>query len=461
MKRRDFLAATLLAGPLALRAAQAASPSVRIGIFRADVTPPPGAPLCHGSIPPAKVFDDPLTARGIVLLGADAPIVLCAVDWVGIGNGAHDAWRAALAEAAGTTPDRVSVHVVHQHTAPGVDDSTEAILKEHGLSGAMFDPQVAEAALRDTVSAVSGCLGDAQPVTHVGFGRGKVEKFASNRRILGPDGKIRLTRMSSCRNAEAIAAPEGIIDPFCKSISFFSSDRPLAVLTYYATHPQSHYGGGLVSADTVGVARQIREAALPGVAHVHFNGAGGDIAAGKYNDGSPKMREILGERLAEGMRLAWEATRRIPVSPEDVDWTVCRTKLPLRDSVTEESSLIRIRNTDLPTRERLFAVRGLVWLRRMQGDHELELGCLRVGPVRVLHMPGELCIEYQLRAEEILPDAFVAMAAYGDIGPGYICTEIAYSRGGYETGRVSRVAPRVEGVLHDAMRQMLRVEATP
>lgn len=455
MKRRDFLAVTLISGPLAARAAQAASSSLRIGVFQADVTPPPGAPLCHGSIPPAKVFDDPLTARGIVLLGAEAPIVLCAVDWVGIGNGAHDLWRAALAKAAGTTTDRVSVHVVHQHTAPGIDHSTEAILKEHGISGAMFDPGFADGALENTTSAVRACLKDAQPVTHVGVGQGKVKKFASNRRILDPNGKIRLTRMSSCRNAEAIAAPEGIIDPFCKSISFFRGERPLAVLTYYATHPQSHYGGGLVSADTVGVARQIREAALPGVAHIHFDGAGGDIAAGKYNDGSPKMRKILGERLAEGMRLAWEGSRRIAVSPDDVEWTVCRTTLPVRGTITEESCLARIRDADLPTRERIFAARGLVWLRRMQGDHGLELGCLRVGPVRVLHMPGELCIEYQLRAQQMLPEEFVAMAAYGDLGPGYICTEIAYSQGGYETGRVSRVAPRVEGVLHDAMRQML------
>ena len=40
-----------------------------------------------------------------------------------------------------------------------------------------------------------------------------MEKVASNRRILGPSGKCVLTRMSSCRNPEAIAAPEGVIGP--------------------------------------------------------------------------------------------------------------------------------------------------------------------------------------------------------------------------------------------------------
>ena len=50
---------------------------------------------------------------------------------------------------------------------------------------------------------------------------------------------------------------------------------------------------------------------------------------------------------------------------------------------------------------------------------------------------------------------FVAMAAYGDYGPGYIGTRIAYSQGGYETGPVSRVAPDVEDVLRAAMKQLL------
>ena len=53
------------------------------------------------------------------------------------------------------------------------------------------------------------------------------------------------------------------------------------------------------------------------------------------------------------------------------------------------------------------------------------------------------------------PDAFITMAAYGDCGPGYVGTEIAYSQGGYETGIVSRVAPHVEQVLMDAIQTLL------
>jgi len=71
-------------------------------------------------------------------------------------------------------------------------------------------------------------------------------------------------------------------------------------------------------------------------------------------------------------------------------------------------------------------------------------------------MPGELFVEYQLAAQKLRPELFVAMAAYGDYSPGYIGTEIAYSQGGYESSeRASRVAPEVEGVLMGAVKTLL------
>lgn len=62
-----------------------------------------------------------------------------------------------------------------------------------------------------------------------------------------------------------------------------------------------------------------------------------------------------------------------------------------------------------------------------------------------------------LAAQALRPDSFVAMAAYGDYGPGYIGTEVAYTQGGYETEIASRTAPSVEKVLMDALRQVMGV----
>ena len=76
-----------------------------------------------------------LTAKGIVILSDEQPVVLCAVDWIGIANEGQDAWRESLAKAAGTTTDRVSVHTVHQHDGVSCDFTTERILDEYGLGG--------------------------------------------------------------------------------------------------------------------------------------------------------------------------------------------------------------------------------------------------------------------------------------------------------------------------------------
>jgi hypothetical protein len=110
----------------------------------------------------------------------------------------------------------------------------------------------------------------------------------------------------------------------------------------------------------------------------------------------------------------------------------------------------------LPAKDRLRAARNLVWARRCDAGEKLDVSCLRVGPAYVLHMPGELFIEYQLAAQKMRPHSPVMMAAYGDYGAGYIGTAIAYTQGGYETGPVSRVGPGVEEALMRALRELLK-----
>src|SRR5712671_5875239 len=148
MKTFVFALASLIFSSSAF-AAEAA-----IATFSADVTPPIGAPLCDGLVPVADAVDDPLFARGIVLFGDEKPIVLCAVDWVGIGNTGHDAWREGLARAAGTTADRVTVHCLHQHDAPGCDFLAEELAASRGLSGKLFHVAFARDAIARTAAEV-------------------------------------------------------------------------------------------------------------------------------------------------------------------------------------------------------------------------------------------------------------------------------------------------------------------
>src|SRR5690606_25066947 len=104
----------------------------------------------------------------------------------------------------------------------------------------------------------------------------------------------------------------------------------------------------------------------------------------------------------------------------------------------------------------MFAARDLAFLRRMKSGHRIPINCLRVGPARVLYLPAEMFVEYQLAAAKMRPDLTVCVAAYGDLGPGYVGTRIAYAEGGYEVGFVSRVAPDVEDIIMAAMRALLQ-----
>src|SRR2546423_8100385 len=115
----------------------AESSQLQLATFDIDATPPIGSMMAYD--PVTNHWDLGLRARGIVLLGAKEPLVLCAVDWIGIANEGQDAFRTALARAAETSSQRVAVHTLHQHDAPDCDFSAERILKGAGLSARQYD----------------------------------------------------------------------------------------------------------------------------------------------------------------------------------------------------------------------------------------------------------------------------------------------------------------------------------
>src|SRR3954468_18762474 len=110
MRRRDVLKG-LAAAALAPRAARAAPPEFRLATFQADVTPPIGHGMMGGAWRATRGADPP-EARGPVLLGPGAPVVIVAVDWCEIRNDAYERWQNALAAAAVTTHERVLVTCV-------------------------------------------------------------------------------------------------------------------------------------------------------------------------------------------------------------------------------------------------------------------------------------------------------------------------------------------------------------
>jgi hypothetical protein len=434
-----------------------ASAVVKVATFDVDATPPLGASLAYDVA--IRLDEMTLRCRGVVITGSGEPIVLCAVDWIGIANEGHDAFRIALAKAAGTTPDRVAVHVLHQHDAPGCDFTAERLVKELGVQGyARFNGDYQRDVIRRAADAIRVALPNAREATHWGWGEAVVNEVASQRRLLGPDGKVKFTRTSSTKNAAMRAEPEGTIDPKITALSLWNNDAPIAIITHYACHPQSYYRLGIPHPDFPGIARFIRAQSMPYTLQLHFNGAGGNVTAGKYNDGAYENRMILAHRLADGMKAAFESTKKSPLVAADIGWTSARVKLPIAAHLNEADLIQKLKTT--PPQGYVSTADQLAWVTRHKENHgEIDLSCLRVGSARMLCMPGELFVEYQLAAKAMRPDLHVCMAAYGNYGPAYIGMNCSYAEGGYEVGpQSSNVAPEVESVLFAGMKQLLEVK---
>jgi hypothetical protein len=157
------------------------------------------------------------------------------------------------------------------------------------------------------------------------------------------------------------------------------------------------------------------------------------------------------------MQQAWENTEKSPIAAAEVAWKSTSVMLPLGKHLVADSLTALLSNEQSTHDEKFTAAKHMAWLRRTEAGYPIQVSSLRLDKVWLLNLPGELFIEYQLAAQKMRPDEEVCTAAYEEYGPGYIGTEISYSQGGYETSeRASRVAPEVEGVLMQAIQEVLQ-----
>ena len=454
MDRRRFMkvaAGTCAAASAAVSSAYAENSVRRVATFSCDVTPPLGTPI-YSSLKPLAVVEHPLLAKGVILEDKGGRYVLCAVDWCELCNSTYDDFRRRIADAAGIPPSHVAVQAVHQHTAPMAD--ADAMRLVESLPDPPPHPSAAtfEEAAQRLAEAVKETAGAMQPYDRVGLGQAKVERVASNRRVPIGEGKVGF-RASSCRAPKFIRLPEGKIDPFLKTITLARGDNPIARLHYYATHPQSFYGDPRASYDFPGMARE-RLQDEEKVFQVYFTGCAGDIAAGKYNDGKPEARAGLFERMHAAMSASTAATAYGPAS--DITWRTAPLQLTPRDDErwSRKGAEATMKDSGESGLKRICAAMFLSWCGRAATP--IELTSLQMGDVFILHLPGEPMIDYQLYAQELRGDQFVAVAGYGDCGPAYICLEKSFEEGGYEP-TAAHAVPASEPVFRDAIRKLLSI----
>jgi len=425
----------------------------QLATFEADITIPVGHACMGGGVANAQQIIDPLLAKGFVLSGAGLPIVVVALDWCQCNNDSYDRWRDELARVASTTRQRVMLATVHQHDAPICDLTAQKLLDEHGLLGYNCDPEFHERTVQKTAAALHVALPSSRRITHFGTGQAKVEKIASNRRVVTPAGDIRWSRGSA--SGDIHKAPEGEIDPWFKTISFWDGDEAVVAVSCYAVHPMSYYGHGRVSADFPGIARARRQRDDPRIFQIYFTGCAGDTTAGKYNTGTPANRGVLADRLYQGMLGAWRATRRYPL--EELVFRVAEMALPARQggNFTIEAMRNTLADSAATRWSRISAALGLSWRRRVDAGQPVDVPCLDLGRAQLMVMPAESFVGYQLVAQRLRPDSFVVVAGFGDGAAGYIPTDRCWNDGYNDD--YCWVPPMTQQLMTRAMAQALGV----
>ena len=237
-----------------------------------------------------------------------------------------------------------------------------------------------------------------------------------------------------------------------KTVAFYNGERKLVASHYYACHPMSYYGDGMVSSDFCGLARRRRQEEEPDCTHLYFNGCGGNIGAGKYNDGSKQARVELTHRMVEGIAASESGLKPQPI--ESLVWEI-KDILPPLDPRFDENQLIdRIRDPKNSVVDRNRSACTAAFIRRVKAGMPITLSSLHVNDISLLHLPAECFVEYQLRAQGTAPNRFVVCAAYGDGGPWYIPVKEAYPQGGYAVG-VAWCSPEVDLLMSEGIQKLL------
>jgi len=448
------IATALGGGIVAINSVAKETPGFRLSSFMADVTPPVGNPLYNGSPEIATAVVDRLEVHGLVLHGSDKPLVLAAVDWCEIRNESYERWRSVLAEAAHTDKQRVVLSCVHQHDAAYSDFVAQRLLKANHVKEDLCDPRFDEQALEGVASAVRKCLANSTPITAIGTGQGKVEKVASNRRYVTPDGKVSFERVSAEHDPVVRDMPTGLIDPWLKTLSFWNGDKPVAALSCYSTHPMSYYGKGQISCDFPGLARARRQKEMPSVAQVYCSGCSGDTMAGKFNDGSPANRPVLEERLYQGMLTAWNSTERHPLHRISFRCVPMRLKPRATPGYSIEEFRRTLADSTAPRLDRFGAALGLSWRERYDAGHAIDVPAIDFGAAQIVLLPAETFVQYQLWAQGLRPDSFVVTIGYGECAPGYIPTAKDAADGYHD--HYSWIAfPECEATMRQALKEAL------
>ena len=453
--RRSFFKSSGLAAAGAVMAAQVSpataqtetpvlATGLKIVTFKVDVTPPVGEPLAYD---PNEKVETPIYVGGIVIDDGTTRVVWVSCDYIYICGESYVRWLEMIAQQAGTIRENVFLHSVHQHDSIRWAPEYNPKLGESGPLN--VSPEYCEKSFNDVSGAIAKAVnGSWQSVGKLLTAETRIGDLAANRRLLDEDGKFAHTRFSG-KNPPALQAfPVGKIDPMLRTVCFENIEgRRIVALHFYASHPMAAYRRKMVSTDVPGRAlRHVTENDDSVVSNLYFTGCSGDVTFGKYNPGGADGIELLGKRLGNGMLQNLRRLEEQPMGSLEVKRVVL--DVPFNPSMLPASAY-----SGEHAMERRYLLETLDRWRKS------TVARMSLGPkVHFLSFElSEVFVDYQLFAQSLIPEHFLATAAYGNGVYWYIPTAAAFKEdGGYETSdRACVVTAEIDGILRESIQQCL------
>lgn len=412
---------------------------IEAGFYRVDITPPIGTPMGgyaarRGA---SKGIHDSLYARAVSLRDENGSWIVISLDLARVDKRLRERIAKIVEKETDIDERNIVVCATHTHSGPDV--------------GGYFsdpDPFLYETVARRAAGAAVASLGDMGSVIGVAHSIGDARGVSINRR-------------------DPLAGP---VDPHVHVLSLRRGGKKSITLSSFACHPVVlGHENLLFSADYPGELNRYVEL-IAGGHSLFFTGTAGDInpltPTTKIDKTYHRGIGTFAEAEWMGKILACEAAKNVLLArPEEARISYAFRRVPIRtllpENVEEERGALELgkkllekavragdRRGELEARLTLWKARRILRLHETYGQGRGEVMVCALSFNRrlaLVFLPGEVLVELGIKIKEKSPFPNTLVTAYSNEYPGYIPSQEAYLRGGYETKYPVCILERNEG----------------
>lgn len=402
------------------------------GVGRAIITPKLGTLLM--GYPQLRISDnvlDDLTVTAMALRMDDTRTLVLSITTTVIGNELTDAIRSAVSSATGYGFYEINVCSWQVHSAPPTQTT---------WGWGDMDVDYCENIL------IPGCVAAAQAAIQeigevvVGVGT-TVSDVGCNRRELTEDGTVILGQN-----------PWGAYDPTMTAIRFLRNGKPYANIIHYGAHPTAIGATTDITRDWPGIMVDRVESVVGGMT-LYLNGAVGDVGPRPgegvtAHTGIEGMREVGYKAASDAIRACKSIIQFHPVELEVLIEDIKIARKPLPDKETALKMVIqaeKLRGDCTGPAEANYQYWKSVLDQYEHGfsaaAHKFCQTITCIGDVAIVPFPGEPFAEIVLRLRRHSPIQHTLSTSTSNGSIGYIVTQDALTRGGYEVDSCRSYSP--------------------